>query len=238
VALRHDSIVSGSVQRIFNKENKMRKWIAFIVVGCLMAGCAATTGEHKKAGMGTGIGVAAGAGIGAIIGHQSGERDKGAALGAVVGGLLGAGIGHKMDQQAKELATVEAAEIKRTEDGAIVTSLKNNILFAVDSATLKPTALDSINQVSDVIRQYPEDHVIVVGHTDDTGSDAHNQQLSERRAQAVRLQMVSRGVPASSVEAVGQGESSPVTSNATEAGRAENRRVELHISVDPSKVRE
>ncbi len=216
----------------------MKRWIALTIVGCLVTGCAATTGEHQRAAKGTGIGAVAGAGIGAIIGHQSGERDKGAALGAVVGGLLGAGIGHKMDQQAKELATVEAAEIKRAEDGAIVTSLKSSILFDVDSAALKPSALGSINRISDVIRQYPEDHVIVVGHTDDRGSDAHNQQLSERRAQAVRLQMVSRGVPASSVEAVGQGESSPVASNATEAGRAENRRVELHISVDPSKVQQ
>ena len=212
----------------------MKKWMAWAVAGCLMAGCA--TGEHQRAATGAGVGAAAGAGIGAIIGHQSGERGKGAALGAVVGGLLGAGIGHKMDQQAKALAGVEAAEVKRTEDGNIVTSLKNNILFDVDSATLKLSALDSINQISDVIKQYPEDHVIVVGHTDDRGSNEHNQRLSEQRAQAVRLQMVSRGVPALDVEAVGQGESNPVASNTSDAGRAKNRRVELHISANPSKA--
>lgn len=214
----------------------MKKWVALTVAGCLMAGCATNTGERNRTATGTGVGVAAGAALGAIIGHQSGKRDKGAALGAVVGGLLGAGVGHRMDQQAKELAAVETAEIKRSEDGGIVTSLKSSILFDVDSAVLKPSALSSINQISDVIKQYPENHVIVVGHTDDRGSDTHNQQLSERRAQAVRLQMVARGVVASSVEAVGQGESNPVAPNATEAGRAENRRVELNISVDPSKV--
>jgi outer membrane protein OmpA-like peptidoglycan-associated protein len=212
------------------KDGAMTKSISLFAAGVLLAGCV-TPG--KRTAVGAGAGAGAGAVIGGIIGHQSGKTGKGAALGAVLGGLLGGAIGNRLDRQARELEAL--AETRRTENG-IVTTLKNNLLFDSGKADLKSPAQDSVNQISDIIKQYPEDRIIVVGYTDDRGADDYNQRLSERRAQAVRLAMVARGVPASTVEAVGMGESNPVGSNATEDGRSRNRRVELQISADPSKV--
>ena len=207
------------------------KKIAGLLSLLLVAGCA-TPG--KRTAIGAGAGAAAGATVGAIIGHQSGNRDKGALLGGVLGGLLGGTIGNRLDKQAQELAKI--AETRRTESG-IVTTLKNNLLFDTAKADLKPVAADSVNQISDILKQYPENKIIVVGFTDDRGSDAYNQTLSLQRAQAVRLSMVGRGVPAAAVEAVGMGEATPVAPNTTEEGRSKNRRVELQISADPSKVK-
>jgi len=206
------------------------KKIAGLLSLLLVAGCA-TPG--KRTAIGAGAGAAAGATVGAIIGHQSGNRDKGALLGGLLGGLMGGAIGNRLDKQAQELAKI--AETRRTENG-IVTTLKNNLLFDTAKADLKPVASDSVNQISDILKQYPENKIIVVGFTDDRGSDAYNQNLSLQRAQAVRLSMVGRGVPAAAVEAVGMGEASPVAPNTSEEGRSKNRRVELQISADPSKV--
>jgi outer membrane protein OmpA-like peptidoglycan-associated protein len=168
-----------------------------------------------------------------VIGHQSGNRGKGAALGAVVGGLLGGTIGNRLDKQARELEAL--AETRRTEDG-IVTTLKNSLLFDSGKSDMKAAAEDSVNQISDILKKYPENLVKVVGHTDSQGTEEANQRLSERRAEAVRSVMVARGFPAEAVQAVGKGEMSPVASNETPEGRAKNRRVEIEITVDPSKV--
>jgi outer membrane protein OmpA-like peptidoglycan-associated protein len=193
----------------------------------VIAGCA-TPG--KRTAIGAGAGAAVGAGVGAIIGNQNGNQaGKGAVIGGIVGGLLGGGVGNYLDKQAAELAQI--AETKRTENG-IITTLKNNLLFDTGKADLKPVAMDSVEQISAIIKKYSEDRVIVVGYTDNVGSDAYNQQLSQTRAQSVRLAMIDRGVPASSIEPVGMGKANPVASNATEEGRAKNRRVELQISVE------
>ncbi len=207
------------------------KLAVILLAGAAMAGCV-TPG--KKTAYGTGIGAAAGAGVGALIGSQSGQAGKGALIGAAAGGLLGGTIGNRLDKQARELAAL--AETRRTEEG-IVTTLKSNLLFDTAKADLKPVALDSVNQIADIIKQYPEDKLMVIGYTDSVGADDYNQRLSLQRAQAVRLAMVARGVPASSIEPVGMGEASPIGDNSTEAGRAMNRRVELQISVDETKVK-
>lgn len=203
--------------------------IAF--AGLILTGCV-TPGKRTAVG-GVG-GAAAGAAAGAAIGAAAGNAGKGAWIGAATGAVLGTAIGNKLDRQARELEAL--AETQRTENG-ILTTLRDNILFDSGKAVLKPTAMDSINQISDIIKKYPEDHVIVVGHTDNQGSDSYNQQLSEQRARAVRLAMVTRGVPATSIESMGQGETSPKADNATAEGRAKNRRVELQISVDPAKAK-
>lgn len=199
---------------------------AFIVTGCVTPG--------KRTAVGGVGGAAAGAAAGAAIGAAAGNAGKGAWIGAAAGAVLGTAIGNKMDKQARELEVL--AETQRTENG-IITTMRENLLFDSGKSVLKPSAKDSVNAIADIIKNYPEDHIIVVGHTDNVGSDSYNQQLSEQRARAVRLQMVERGVPATSIEAMGQGETSPVADNGTVAGRAKNRRVELQISVDPSKVK-
>ena len=197
---------------------------SYTLLGCENAG--------KKTAYGAGIGAAAGAAAGAIIGHQSGNRGKGAAIGAALGAAAGGAYGLKLDKQAKELEKV--AETKRTENG-IITKLKGDILFPSGSPTVKGPAKDSIHKISDIVKKYPENRITIIGHTDSTGKDSTNQTLSEQRARAVKAVMVARGVNSGVIETVGAGESSPVASNNSKAGRAQNRRVELQIRMEEPK---
>ncbi|MBK8574531.1 MAG: OmpA family protein [Elusimicrobia bacterium] len=202
----------------------------FLFVASMVISACVTPG--KKTAVGTGAGAAAGAGVGAVVGHQSGNAGKGAAIGAAVGALLGGTIGNRLDRQAKELAVL--TETRRTEEG-IVATLKNSLLFDSGKSDLKPRAAENIKKITDVVKKYPENHIVVVGYTDDQGAGEYNQRLSEQRAQAVRLAMITQGFPASAVEAIGRGEANPVASNNTAEGRAKNRRVELLISVEQVK---
>ncbi|MGE3973350.1 MAG: OmpA family protein [Bdellovibrionales bacterium] len=210
----------------------LQKSILLSVFTLFAAG--ACTSPGKKTAAGAGIGAAAGAGLGAIIGNQTGNAGKGALWGAAAGALLGGSIGNRLDKQAKELEAL--AETKRTENG-IITKLKGDILFDTGSAVLKQNAINNLNQIAAIIKKYPEDLLHVTGHTDSTGSTAINKTLSEKRAQAVQTHMVSQGIPAGTVTFAGLGPSQPVADNKTTDGRAKNRRVEIQISVDESKVK-
>jgi outer membrane protein OmpA-like peptidoglycan-associated protein len=194
----------------------------------------ACTSPGKKTAIGAGVGAAAGAGLGAIIGNQTGNSGKGALWGAAAGAVLGGAIGNRLDKQAKELEAL--AETKRTENG-IVTKLKGDILFDSGSATLKPAAATNLNQIAAIIKKYPEDRVLFVGHTDSTGKATKNQTLSEQRAKTVMDHMAAQGLPAGTLAFQGMGPSQPVASNDTPDGRSRNRRVELQITVDESKVK-
>ncbi|HSN91629.1 MAG TPA: OmpA family protein [Anaeromyxobacteraceae bacterium] len=185
------------------------------VAGCETAG--------KRTAIGAGAGAAVGAGVGALVGGK-----KGALIGAGVGALAGGSVGLYLDKQAKELEKV--AETKRTENGILV-NMKNDILFEVDSANLKPEAVTQLVQVGDILAKYADDKVAIEGHTDASGSERYNEQLSLRRADAVKTVLVSRGVQEGQITVAGLGESKPVAENATAEGRAKNRRVELHITV-------
>ncbi|HET8542049.1 MAG TPA: OmpA family protein [Anaeromyxobacter sp.] len=189
------------------------------------AGCASA---GKRTAIGAGGGAAVGAGVGAAVGGW-----KGAAVGALAGGAVGGSVGLYLDRQAKELEKV--AETRRTENGILV-RLKSDILFETDSAVLRPAAVDQLTKVGDILARYPEDRIRVEGYADSTGSARHNEELSERRAQAVRRVLLGRGVKEQQVTALGMGETRPVSTNANAAGRARNRRVELHIDVPGEKV--
>ncbi len=185
-----------------------------------IAGCA-TAG--KRTAIGAGGGAAAGAGVGALIGGW-----KGAAIGAGVGALAGGSVGLYLDKQAKELE--EVAETKRTENGVLV-QMKNDILFDTGSAVLKPEAITQLEKVGGILAKYSDDRVRVEGHTDSTGSASTNEALSQRRADAVRSVLLGRGVAEAQITALGMGKTHPIADNSTAAGRAANRRVELHIDV-------
>ncbi len=189
------------------------------------AGCA-TAG--KDTAIGAGGGAAVGAGLGEAVGGW-----KGAAIGGLIGGAAGGSVGYYLDRQAKELAKVAAT--KRTDDGILV-QLKSDILFKTDSAVLKPEAVDQLTKVGDVLAKYPQDRIRVEGYADSTGGARHNEELSGRRAEAVRAVLLGRGVKESQVTALGMGDTRPVSTNATAAGRAKNRRVELHIDIPGEKV--
>ena len=212
----------------------MRQLISVTIIALSLIIGTACTSPGKKTAIGAGAGAAGGALLGAVIGHQSGNSGKGALIGAAAGATVGGLVGNRLDKQAKELS--QLAETKRTEHG-IVTKLKNDILFDSGSAGLKAEAQQKISQIGAVIKKYPEDIVTVIGHTDNVGKADYNQQLSENRAKAVKLQLVASGVPSDNVQVVGMGPSQPLADNKSPAGRATNRRVELQITVDESKVK-
>jgi outer membrane protein OmpA-like peptidoglycan-associated protein len=198
---------------------------AFAVAGCESAG--------TKTAEGAGIGAVAGGVAGAIIGHQTGNRGKGALIGAALGGSVGGLVGNRMDKQAKELQKI--AETKRTEQG-LITKLKSDILFDSGKAGLKPQAGTNLDQMAAILKKYPENVITIKGYTDSTGSAKINKELSEKRAQSVKEELVKGGVPGNTISVVGMGPDNPVSDNKTAAGRAQNRRVEVEITADESKL--
>jgi len=179
----------------------------------------------------TGTGALLGAGAGAIAGQIIGGDTKGTVIGAALGAAVGTGIGATLDAQQKALQQDLAgsgARIINTGDRLIV-SLPEAITFPTDSAQVRDSLRPDIRAIARNLQQYPNSQVSVLGHTDNTGTSAHNQDLSVRRARAVRSILVNNGVSAGRVSARGLGETSPVASNGTVEGRAANRRVEIVI---------
>jgi outer membrane protein OmpA-like peptidoglycan-associated protein len=216
-----------------------------VIVAALFAltvsGCA--TKAQTGALVGTGVGAAVGAGLGQAIGRSTSATLIGAAAGAVAGGLVGTAIGNYMDKQEAEmrqaLANAEAASIQRERQvleeagrrdvDVLTVTFKSDYLFAVNSSSLLPGAYDEINRVANVLNQYPQTTIVISGHTDSTGSEQYNQRLSERRAESVKNALIGMGVNPARLTTVGYGKSKPVASNASEAGRQLNRRVEIRI---------
>src|SRR3989449_6028134 len=161
----------------------MRHFLMVAFVVAALEGCA-TPGERTA--IGAGGGAAVGAGIGAIAGGW-----EGAAIGAVVGGVAGGAIGNYLDKQEQELRQI--SDTRRTEDGILV-NLRSSLLFSYDSAVLKPAAVEQLAQLGDILASYPEDRIRIEGHSDSEGTVAHNEELSLRRAEAVRDLLASRGV--------------------------------------------
>lgn len=200
------------------------------LISALVMGCAS---ENKNTVAGAGIGAAAGAVVGGIIGHQTGNRDSGALIGAAIGGTIGGVAGHRMDKQAKELEKI--AETKRTDQG-LVTKLKSDILFDTGKSDLKPAAQANLKQMADIMKKYPENILTVQGFTDNTGSQKVNEELSRKRAEAVKGALIANGMPAATISVQGMGPANPVADNKTADGRMKNRRVEIQVTVDESKI--
>ncbi len=210
--------------------------ISILLCVLLMAGCAAPetqTKTQKGAVYGAAGGAAAGAIVGQVIGRDAKGTLIGAAIGAAVGGLGGAGIGKMMDDQERDmrqaLAKSEAAAVSR-EGNLLALTFKGDVTFDTNSTVVRPGLQSEINRVANVLNQYPNTVVRVEGHTDSVGSHEYNMDLSIRRANAVRALLVQRGVADSRIDAVGYGETMPVATNETEAGRQRNRRVEIKIA--------
>lgn len=205
----------------------MKKLMTISILGVfLLTGCASS--DKKNAYRGTAIGAVAGGAIGAAIG-----KEKGAIIGAGVGGLAGAYAGSRMDKQAKELKQI--AETKRTEEG-LVAKLKSDILFDTGKSVLKPQAKSNIQQMAEIMKKYPENVLSIYGYTDSTGTAKINEKLSQERAQAVQNHLIASGLPAETVSAAGRGPSNPIGDNNTAAGRQQNRRVEIEVKIDESKL--
>ena len=206
--------------------------IATLGMASLNSGCSS---DNRRTGEGAGIGAAAGALAGAVIGHQTGNRMGGALIGGALGAGIGGLVGNRLDKQAKELATV--AETKRTEQG-VVSKLKSDILFDTGKSDLKASADENLTKMAGIMKKYPENVLTVKGYTDNTGSKAINEKLSTARADAVKQELVKGGIPADTISIVGMADADPVAPNTTTAGRSQNRRVEIEIVADPSKLPE
>ena len=178
-------------------------------------------------------GAAIGAVSGAVIGSIIGDGAEGAVIGAVLGGAAGAGIGYNLDQQEAELRREldNGVTITNTGDRLIV-SFPEAILFATDSFTVRPGLNDDMFALTESLQRYPQSTVQIIGHTDSDGDAGYNQQLSERRANAVADVLLNQGVPFQRIQTFGRGESQPIASNFTPEGKAQNRRVEIVILPD------
>ena len=182
---------------------------------------------------GTLIGAGGGAVAGALIGGAVGGDPRiGALIGAGVGGLTGATIGSYMDQQEAELrAQLQGTGVSVTRVGQnIILNMPSNITFATDSANVNPGFNQTLVSVALVLKKYDKSIVDVYGHTDSQGDDAYNLSLSQKRAVSVATIIANQGIDQRRFYIEGKGESSPIASNATEPGRAQNRRVEIQIS--------
>ena len=169
---------------------------------------------------------------GAILGGTSGGDDqfKKAVVGGVIGAALGGAIGSTLDQQASELRGSLNSNISVTNTGDyLIVNMPQDLLFATDSASLRSDLTRDINAVASSLLRYPNSKIEVIGHTDNTGSAAYNQDLSQRRAVSVAEVLRNNGVPSGRVVSYGRGEDAPIASNLTPDGRAQNRRVEIII---------
>ena len=189
----------------------------------------------SKTGQGAVVGAGAGAVVGGVIGKATGSTARGAIIGAAVGGTAGAIIGNQMDKQAEELdeelenATVETVPGEDGNTAGIKITFDNAILFDFDSSDLHSRARADLSDLARSLNDYPNTDALVVGHTDSTGSEDYNQTLSEQRANSVAMFLAQQGIAPGRMLVSGMGESQPVASNATDAGRQQNRRVEIAL---------
>lgn len=213
----------------------MKKLILITLMGMfVLSGCAA---PETKTGKGAAYGAAGGAVAGAVLGQAIG-RDRqgtliGAAAGAAVGAAAGAGVGKMMDKQEAEmrdaLAASDAAAVRR-EGELLAITLKGDVSFDLDSDVVRPGLYNELDRIAQIMIKYPQTSILVEGHTDGTGSETYNQQLSERRATSVKNLLASRGVHDYRINTIGYGKSRPVATNVTPEGRQMNRRVEIRIN--------
>jgi len=199
--------------------------IAIASLGILGSGCNSLTKTQKGAAIGAG----AGGTIGAFIGKAAGNTALGAIIGGAVGGTAGAFIGRNMDKQAAEIKqTVPGATVTREGEGILV-KFDSGILFDTDKADLKAAAQTNLSNLATSLQNNPQTNILIVGHTDNTGTDAHNMDLSIRRAQSVKSYIAAGNVASSRLTTTGKGEVEPIADNNTVDGRAQNRRVEIVI---------
>ncbi len=212
----------------------MKRLLLVALMAILAMGCVQPTNKTQQGAMiGTGVGAAVGAGLGQVIGGDTEATLLGAGIGAVLGGVAGGGIGRYMDNQEaalrQQFAASESANIQRNANLLAVT-FKSDVLYDVGSASLKPGAYTEIQRVAQVLNQYPQTRITVAGHTDSTGSEELNQELSERRAMGVKNALIEQGVAVGRVTTIGYGEGQPVANNYTAEGRQLNRRVVITIA--------
>ena len=219
----------------------MKKFASILLCCTLIVGCGIS-----NAGKGSLIGSGAGAALGAGLGYLIGGNGQGAAIGAAIGTAVGAGggalIGRQMDKKAEELAkAMEDAKVETVTDvnglEAIKVTFDSGILFDFNKATLKPAAKAELDTFAAKMTDMPETNINVYGHTDNVGSASANKKVSDQRASTVAKYLASKGIDKERILSEGLSFDFPVADNDTEAGRAQNRRVEIYISANENMIK-
>lgn len=235
-------VPSEEVDRLGSDRPKKRSGLLRTPVAVALAGALAlpATGCESLPGTKTQQGAVIGGVAGAAAGRAVGGHDN-AAAGIIVGGLAGAVagglLGRYLDNQAQELDAIPDAQVEQQADRLLVT-FSGDFLFASGSSSLSAGAQQRLAQVADTLKRYPETEVIVKGYTDSQGGESFNLRLSEDRANNVRTYLIGLGVAGYRVTALGFGEQFPVAPSDTEAGRLQNRRVELELIPQQDQLRE
>lgn len=203
--------------------------VTFIISGC---------SQWNKTASGAVIGGGAGAAAGSVIGKTLGNTAAGAIAGAAVGGTVGAIIGRQMDRKAEELnEELDGATVQRVEEG-IAVSFDSGLLFDFDSSALRSTARVNLRKLATIMGEDDDTDLMIVGHTDSVGDENYNRDLSFQRSQAAANFLINQGVDQSRIQIEGRGESEPIADNDTDAGRQENRRVEVAIFANEDYISE
>jgi outer membrane protein OmpA-like peptidoglycan-associated protein len=202
---------------------------ALLVMICVLVAAALSCSGWSRKEKGAAAGAVGGGVVGGLIGRAAGNTAVGVILGAAIGGAAGAYIGDYMDKQAAEIERdIEGARVERIGEGIKIT-FNSGILFDVDKAALKETSKHELAKLAVILNKYDDTNILLEGHTDSTGSDEYNLDLSRLRAQSVANQLAMDSVNPSRFTIMGYGESQPIADNATQEGRALNRRVEVAI---------
>ncbi|MDG4945407.1 OmpA family protein [Weeksellaceae bacterium KMM 9713] len=207
----------------------------FIIIGLMLSSCE-TVQNTNKSQRGAAIGAVAGAGLGALIGKNN--RALGAIVGGAVGGTAGAIIGKKMDDQAKKIEEVmPGAEVVRSEEGIqVILDENSEVRFEYNKSSLTASAKENLDRVIEIFNEYPLTDILIVGHTDNVGSQEFNQPLSLKRAKSVSDYLTARGISSDRIVYEGAGKLEPRYSNETAEGRAGNRRVEFAITANEQMI--
>lgn len=220
----------SSASRSFSRR---LRFAAALAAALSLGACASTenyrgdyTTARDKTAKGAGIGAAAGVAGALAKGKREGDE---LLAGAAIGALVGGGVGAYLDAQEERLARIPGTTVERVSRDTLKVKFESDVLFSVDSARLSGSARSSLSQVADVMVEFRKTQAVIHGHTDSSGGEAHNQNLSERRAGSVRNLLVDYGVAPRRLTAIGSGESRPVASNDSSWGRRQNRRVEIFL---------
>jgi outer membrane protein OmpA-like peptidoglycan-associated protein len=205
---------------------RIRSVLAIVAVGLVAGGCA--TERQTQTAVGTGVGAAAGAVVGSAVGHSG----RGTAVGAAVGAGIGAAVGYNWPLVKEKLGLAtkgSALDVTEQKDGALKVNVPGSVSFTSGSESLSAKVHPTLDKVAGTLNEYPDTTVTVIGHSDSTGAPEANRELARRRAAAVADYLADRGVARGRIKVETRGDLEPIVDNATEAGRAQNRRVELVV---------
>lgn len=208
--------------------------------GLLLQSCEAVKNTNNTQ-RGVAAGAVAGGVIGGILGNNMGKGGNtavGAIIGAAVGGAAGGIIGNSMDKQAERIEnTLPGAQVVRSEEGIqVILDENSDVRFEYNKSDLTPSAKTNLDKLVTIFNEYPDTNLMIAGYTDGIGSEAYNLTLSEKRANSVKDYLISRGISPSRLTSKGFGKADPIATNETDAGRAQNRRVEFYITANQKMI--